>query len=85
MNYQVTRRSFLAASLAVIPGAYSLGWLSKLSLKEAEFEIRLEDWPPILVTTFSDGAIKAAWGGRQLDVMASPENMLATALKEGCL
>jgi hypothetical protein len=63
----MTRRSFLGALLVAIPGVKTLAALAPL--KKCEFTIKPLDFPPLILTQFTDDSTTAFWGNRRFDMV----------------
>ena len=69
-EFTLTRRTFLGASILVLPGVRALA--SLVLVRDAEFLISFhESTPlsPITITTFTNGSLRAAWQGELLEVV----------------
>lgn len=65
MDYSISRRSFLGASLAAWPVLRAIA--ARLPIVESEFDICVYGWPDICVTSYANRTMTATWGGYPLD------------------
>lgn len=68
-NYSISRRSFLGASLAMLPGLRIIE--ARLPIMESEFCIRVQECPDICITTYANRTMTATWGDHPLGIADS--------------